>query len=75
MLRYLQSLGVPTVCARARLENRMEIIKEIGDIKPRYVIMAAGIAGTPNIDWCETHREETCRVNGTTRISSVMSSS
>jgi len=64
MLRYLQSIGVPTVCAKARLENRADLIEEIAQIKPRYIIMAAGIAGTPNIDWCETHREETIRVNG-----------
>jgi dTDP-4-dehydrorhamnose reductase len=31
--------------------------------KPDVVINAAGKTGRPNVDWCETHREETFRSN------------
>lgn len=31
--------------------------------KPAIVINAAGKTGRPNIDWCETHKEETLRSN------------
>lgn len=31
--------------------------------QPDVVINAAGITGTPNIDWCETHQEETTQGN------------
>jgi len=31
--------------------------------KPDVVINAAGRTGRPNIDWCETHKEETLRSN------------
>lgn len=32
-------------------------------MRPKYVICAAGIAGRPGIDWCETHQPETIMVN------------
>lgn len=31
--------------------------------KPDVVINCAGKTGRPNVDWCETHRDETCRSN------------
>jgi len=45
------------------LENGQDIIKEIEDTKPDYVINAAGITGKPNVDWCEDHKQETVRTN------------
>lgn len=39
-------------------------IKEVLDkIRPDVVINAAGKTGRPNIDWCETHRDETWQSN------------
>jgi hypothetical protein len=35
--------------------------QEIDRIKPTHVIVAAGLTGRPNVDWCETHQEETIR--------------
>jgi dTDP-4-dehydrorhamnose reductase len=49
--------------AKARLENLEDIQQEIEDIRPNFVINAAGLVGTPNIDWCETHKYETYNVN------------
>ncbi len=41
-------------------------VQKILDIeKPSIVINAAGKTGRPNIDWCETHKEETVRANVT----------
>ena len=63
-LRHVKARGLPVVCGKARLEDRQQVLHELQETKPRYVIHAAGVAGKPNIDWCETHREETMRVNG-----------
>ncbi|OQR91907.1 dihydrolipoyl dehydrogenase 1, mitochondrial precursor, partial [Thraustotheca clavata] len=47
----------------ARLENRQDLWREIKEFKPTNVINAAGVTGRPNVDWCETHQEETIRAN------------
>lgn len=49
--------------AKSRLENREQLKQELLEIKPDFVINAAGITGTPNIDWCEDHHQETIRAN------------
>lgn len=61
------------VCATSRLENREAIIKEIQEVKPDFIINTAGITGTPNVDWCETHKQETLRTNviGTLTLADV----
>uniref|UniRef100_A0A7S0TSC3 NAD-dependent epimerase/dehydratase domain-containing protein n=1 Tax=Hemiselmis andersenii TaxID=464988 RepID=A0A7S0TSC3_HEMAN len=37
--------------------------EELDRIKPTHVIVAAGLTGRPNVDWCETHKQDTIRVN------------
>lgn len=49
--------------AESRLENRESIEKEIDSIKPDYIINCAGVTGTPNVDWCEDHQQQTIRTN------------
>lgn len=49
--------------AESRLENRCDLETEIALIKPDYIINCAGVTGTPNVDWCETHQQETIRSN------------
>jgi dTDP-4-dehydrorhamnose reductase len=63
IIKLLQEQGEKGMCARSRLENRQDIEQEIDEIKPYYVINAAGITGKPNIDWCEDHKAETIRAN------------
>ena len=46
-----------------RIEDREEVAKELDEIMPSHVLMAAGITGRPNIDWCEDHKPETIRTN------------
>ena len=47
----------------ARLENRNELIDEIRKVSPSRIICLAGIAGKPNISWCDSHQVETIRAN------------
>ena len=57
----------------ACIENRESLAKELDEIKPTHVLMAAGITGRPNIDWCEDHKPETIRTNviGTLNVADV----
>ncbi len=63
IVKLIQESSHTAICAESRLENRESIIAEIEKYKPDFIINAAGITGRPNIDWCETHRQETIRVN------------
>ncbi|PWY79706.1 NRS/ER protein [Aspergillus heteromorphus CBS 117.55] len=36
---------------------------EITRVNPTHVINTAGARGDPNVDWCETHKQETIRSN------------
>lgn len=55
--------GIEAVKAETRIENRESLAKELDEVKPSHVLMAAGITGRPNIDWCEDHKPETIRTN------------
>lgn len=59
----LQKQNHTAIAATSRLENRESIIKEVKQYKPDFIINAAGITGRPNVDWCETHKDETMRAN------------
>lgn len=65
--------GHEAICAESRLENRQDIINEISRIQPDCMVNAAGIIGNPNVDWCESHRPETLRVNviGTLNLADI----
>jgi len=65
--------GIEVFKAESRLENREEVEKELDDIMPSHVLMAAGITGRPNIDWCEDNKPETIRTNviGTLNIADL----
>lgn len=55
--------GMELFLADARIEDREAVAKEIDEIKPTHILMAAGITGRPNIDWCETNKPATIRTN------------
>lgn len=57
------------VAAKSRIEDRDAVAKELDEVKPTRVLLAAGLTGRPNVDWCETHQEETIRVNVTGTLS------
>lgn len=56
------------ICSNVRLQNISEIIRILDLYKPKYLINCAGITGTPNIMWCEDHKEETIDNNITRQI-------
>ncbi len=49
--------------AESRLEHREDVARELDQVQPSHVLMAAGITGRPNIDWCEDNKPETIRTN------------
>eukprot|EP00588_Corethron_pennatum_P010353 CAMPEP_0194279532 /NCGR_PEP_ID=MMETSP0169-20130528/13983_1 /TAXON_ID=218684 /ORGANISM="Corethron pennatum, Strain L29A3" /LENGTH=316 /DNA_ID=CAMNT_0039023967 /DNA_START=14 /DNA_END=964 /DNA_ORIENTATION=+ len=51
------------IVSKNRMENRSAIEAELDEVKPTHVLLAAGITGRPNIDWCETNKPETIRTN------------
>ncbi len=63
IVQLLRDQGHNPVCGQSKLENREAIIVEINNVHPDYIINAAGIIGKPNVDWCETHKQETIRTN------------
>jgi nucleoside-diphosphate-sugar epimerase len=63
IVKLLQDRGHAVYCATSRLENREAIERELQTIKPDYIINAAGVTGRPNVDWCESHNQETIRAN------------
>lgn len=54
---------IEVYCAESRLENRHDIEKELNQVEPTHVFNVAGLTGRPNVDWCETHREDTILIN------------
>jgi 3,5-epimerase/4-reductase len=63
LVKIIAEQGHCAIAARSRLENRSDIEQEIAEVKPDFIINAAGITGVPNIDWIEEHKQETIRAN------------
>lgn len=59
----LEKQGKEVHTTTIRMQNREAVIAELERVKPTHVLNAAGSTGRPNVDWCETHREETMRNN------------
>jgi len=59
----LKQQGMKYEYANCRREDRAAIIAEIERVKPTHIMNAAGLTGRPNVDWCETHKNETIRSN------------
>ena len=51
--------------AKSRLENINNLSNELllYETKIDHVLMAAGVTGRPNVDWCEDHRDEVMSIN------------
>jgi 3,5-epimerase/4-reductase len=59
----LKDQGYVVYAAESRLENRCDLEKEIIRLNPDYIMNCAGVAGTPNVDWCESNQQQTIRTN------------
>jgi dTDP-4-dehydrorhamnose reductase len=49
--------------SRADVTDRAAVIAALREAGAEAAINAAGKTGRPNVDWCETHREETLQAN------------
>lgn len=63
LMRLLAQRGLRAVPARARLERLTDVRAELDEVRPARVLLAAGLTGRPNVDWCEDHADEVLRVN------------
>jgi len=63
IVALLKEQGKDVRAAKARLEDRAAVEKEIVEFKPKYIMNCAGVTGRPNVDWCEDHKQETIRSN------------
>ena len=41
------------------MQNRDSVEKELDEVKPTHVLNVAGVTGRPNVDWCESHKQDT----------------
>lgn len=55
LVKALEAAGKNFVCGSARIEDRAAIAAELDKYTPKYVISAAGLAGTPNIVRLKSH--------------------
>jgi len=56
---YFYSQGIETFAVKHIITNKQEIDCYISQYKPDFVLNCCGKTGSPNVDWCETHKEET----------------
>jgi dTDP-4-dehydrorhamnose reductase len=61
LIELLKSGGKEFFLADSRCENRESVLAELKKYQPTHVLNAAGITGTPNVDWCETNQEQAPR--------------
>ncbi|KAG6471203.1 trifunctional UDP-glucose 4,6-dehydratase/UDP-4-keto-6-deoxy-D-glucose 3,5-epimerase/UDP-4-keto-L-rhamnose-reductase RHM1-like [Zingiber officinale] len=71
--KLCEKQGIQYEYGRGRLEDRSQLILDIQNVKPTHVFNAAGVTGRPNVDWCESHKQETIRTNvvGTLTLADV----
>ena len=71
--KLCEKQGIPYEYGKGRLEDRSSLLADIQNVKPTHVFNAAGVTGRPNVDWCESHKAETIRVNvaGTLTLADV----
>jgi len=60
---YMKHYYPDAVIGQARLDQPTSVVAEVAAVEPTHVILAAGLTGRPNIDWCEDHRKEVIEVN------------
>lgn len=63
LLKETEDVNLHLHIGKARLEDCAGILEELIKFQPSHVILAAGLTGRPNVDWCESHKVETLQVN------------
>ena len=46
-----------------RMEQRETVERLLDNLKPNRVLVASGVTGRPNVDWCESHKADTVLAN------------
>jgi 3,5-epimerase/4-reductase len=60
----LESEGHTVTTAMARLDQYGELVAELNRYPDlTHVVLAAGLTGRPNVDWCEDHKREVLATN------------
>lgn len=63
MLSLLRGKFTEITIAKSRLENLVDVGSELNSVQPTHVLLAAGLTGRPNVDWCEDNKEQVLAVN------------
>jgi 3,5-epimerase/4-reductase len=63
LAEMLERDGHQVIRSDVRLEDYAAVIKALEEPELTHCVMAAGLTGRPNIDWCEDHHHEVLRVN------------
>jgi 3,5-epimerase/4-reductase len=60
--------NIEVISSNVRLDDYANIGKELDETQPTHLLLAAGLTGMPNIDWCESNKPKVLSVNviGTT---------
>jgi 3,5-epimerase/4-reductase len=59
----LKERGHTIVMPHVRIEDYKGVFELLSAAQPDFVLHCAGITGSPNVDWCESHQVETFQVN------------
>ncbi len=60
---YFKGKGWEVFTDRVDIRDLSLIEKALDRYQPDVVLNSAGITGTPNVDWCETHKEAAALIN------------
>jgi dTDP-4-dehydrorhamnose reductase len=63
MTNALVAAGHNVSTVRVEITDLAAVRQALDEFKPEAVLNCAGVKGTPNVDWCETHQIETMRSN------------
>lgn len=74
-VKYFQDKKWEVLTERVDIRDFGAVQKILEKTKPAVVLNCAGVTGTPNVDWCETHKEETAliNINGAINLASACS--
>jgi len=60
---FFKKKGWEVFTNRVDIRDLSAVETALEKTKPEVVFNCAGVTGTPNVDWCETHKEETALIN------------
>jgi dTDP-4-dehydrorhamnose reductase len=60
---HMQKRFPDAIASNIDIADPSTVAEELDHVRPEIVINCVGKTGTPNVDWCEDHKEETFRSN------------